>query len=228
MELMVPLKTIPTFFGVEETIARRLQHHADQQYPPCQQRKHNQHDSSILILRPADRYSGTNRCPVAKDYQICADPIRFAADNDGLLGRHVPPQQRLGHCINLVIVGAVRKSDASQRSATTGPTPSTSEAGWKFLFAILPSKIASLTGFCGRIACDVTKLNGQPRRCLDLSGAEREFGFRATTPFDVGLQKTIAWYQSHRGSTIFAGGAFPVKLAGISRVSWSHRTGFGL
>jgi len=47
---------------------------------------------------------------------------------------------------------------------------------------------------------DVTKPNGQPRRCLDVSRAERGFGFRATTPFDVGLQKTIAWYQSHRSS----------------------------
>ena len=37
-----------------------------------------------------------------------------------------------------------------------------------------------------------------PRRCLDVTRAEREFGFRATTPFDVGLRNTIEWYQSHR------------------------------
>ena len=45
---------------------------------------------------------------------------------------------------------------------------------------------------------DATKPNGQPRRCLDVSRAEREFGFRATTPFDAGLRRTIEWYQSSR------------------------------
>jgi GDP-L-fucose synthase len=61
----------------------------------------------------------------------------------------------------------------------------------------LATKIATLTGFSGRIVWDATQPNGQPRRCLDVTRAEREFGFRATTPFDVGLRKTIEWYQSH-------------------------------
>jgi GDP-L-fucose synthase len=64
--------------------------------------------------------------------------------------------------------------------------------------ADLAVKIASITGFSGRIIWDATQPNGQPRRCLDVSRAEREFGFRAITPFDVGLRKTIEWYQSGR------------------------------
>jgi GDP-L-fucose synthase len=60
----------------------------------------------------------------------------------------------------------------------------------------LANKIAGVTGFAGRITWDCTKPNGQPRRCLDVSRAQREFGFRAFTPFDAGLQKTIEWYQS--------------------------------
>jgi GDP-L-fucose synthase len=39
--------------------------------------------------------------------------------------------------------------------------------------------------------------DGQPRRCLDTSKAEREFGFKATTPFEEGLRKTIEWYRAH-------------------------------
>jgi GDP-L-fucose synthase len=62
----------------------------------------------------------------------------------------------------------------------------------------LAGKIARMTGFSGRIVWDSTKPNGQPRRCLDVSRAEREFGFRAATPFDVGLVKTIEWYQHQR------------------------------
>ena len=60
----------------------------------------------------------------------------------------------------------------------------------------LASKIAALTGFAGRIIWDASQPNGQPRRCLDVSRAEREFGFRAHTSFDVGLAETVAWYRA--------------------------------
>jgi nucleoside-diphosphate-sugar epimerase len=40
------------------------------------------------------------------------------------------------------------------------------------------------------------KPDGQPRRMLDTSRAEKEFGFRARTPFEEGLRKTIDWYRS--------------------------------
>jgi GDP-L-fucose synthase len=62
----------------------------------------------------------------------------------------------------------------------------------------LATKIATLTGFSGRIVWDAAQPNGQPRRCLDVTRPEREFGFRATTPFDMGLRKMIEWYQSKR------------------------------
>lgn len=58
----------------------------------------------------------------------------------------------------------------------------------------LAVKIAALTGFSGSIVWDAAKPNGQPRRCLDVSRAEREFGFKARTSLDEGLKKTIAWY----------------------------------
>ena len=48
------------------------------------------------------------------------------------------------------------------------------------------------------VELDPTKPNGQPRRCLDVSRAEQEFGFRARTDFRTGLRQTIAWYEQHR------------------------------
>ena len=54
--------------------------------------------------------------------------------------------------------------------------------------------IARLTGFGGRIVWDGSRPDGQPRRRLDTSKAEREFGFRAKTPLEEGLRATIAWY----------------------------------
>jgi len=58
--------------------------------------------------------------------------------------------------------------------------------------------IAERTGFRGEIVWDATKPNGQPRRMLDVSRAEREFGFRARTSFEAGMARTIAWYESAR------------------------------
>jgi GDP-L-fucose synthase len=57
----------------------------------------------------------------------------------------------------------------------------------------LAQRIADLCGFAGRMDWDPTRPNGQPRRCLDVSRAAREFGFRARTTLDAGLRATIAW-----------------------------------
>lgn len=58
----------------------------------------------------------------------------------------------------------------------------------------LAQLIAKFTGFKGEIKWDKSKPDGQPRRCLDVSRAKREFGFIAKTKFDEGLKKTINWY----------------------------------
>ncbi len=63
----------------------------------------------------------------------------------------------------------------------------------------LTETIAQATGFRGRIVWDASKPNGQPRRKLDVSRAEAEFGFHATTPFAEGLQRTVDWYRSSVG-----------------------------
>ena len=58
--------------------------------------------------------------------------------------------------------------------------------------------IVRLTGFEGGVRWDPSKPNGQPRRALDVSKAERLFGFRATTPLEDGLRRTNAWYEETR------------------------------
>lgn len=63
----------------------------------------------------------------------------------------------------------------------------------------LVSLIARLTGFSGRIVWDQRRPDGQPRRRLDTSRAEREFGFRASTSFEDGLARTIDWYLAESG-----------------------------
>ncbi|MBA7653213.1 GDP-L-fucose synthase [subsurface metagenome] len=59
--------------------------------------------------------------------------------------------------------------------------------------------IAELIGFDGEIIWDTTKPDGQPRRCLDVSRAKKEFGFEAKVGLREGLKKTIEWYKTNRG-----------------------------
>ncbi|MFZ3151839.1 MAG: GDP-L-fucose synthase [Anaerolineaceae bacterium] len=62
----------------------------------------------------------------------------------------------------------------------------------------LTELIARLTGFEGQIRWDTSKPNGQPRRKLDITRAREYFNFTASTNFEEGLRKTIAWYQQNR------------------------------
>ena len=60
--------------------------------------------------------------------------------------------------------------------------------------------IVRLTGYRGTLHWDATKPDGQPRRALDTSRARELFGFSAGTPFEVGLRRTIDWYEAARGA----------------------------
>jgi GDP-L-fucose synthase len=74
----------------------------------------------------------------------------------------------------------------------------------------LTETIVRLTGFQGRIVWDTSKPNpspvlrtggqpwrkpcSEPGRTMDVSRARERFGFESQTPFEDGLQRTIAWY----------------------------------
>src|SRR3989441_3456295 len=68
-------------------------------------------------------------------------------------------------------------------------------SGMEISIKDLVHTIKRMTGFTGEIIWDTTKPNGQPRRSLDTSRAEKHFGFRAKTSFEEGLRRTIEWYK---------------------------------
>lgn len=74
------------------------------------------------------------------------------------------------------------------------PEPVNLGAGFEIKIKDLVNLICKLMDFNGEIEWDTTKPNGQPRRCLDVSKAQKEFGFNAKTDFEEGLKKTIKWY----------------------------------
>lgn len=83
---------------------------------------------------------------------------------------------------------------ATERYNKSGPI--NIGAGFEISIKDLVELVAKLTDFKGEIKWDTSKPDGQPRRMLDTSKAQKEFGFRAKTGFEEGLKKTIEWYIS--------------------------------
>jgi GDP-L-fucose synthase len=79
-----------------------------------------------------------------------------------------------------------------------GPEPVNLGAGFEISIKDLAELIARLSGFQGRLAWNTSLPDGQPRRCLDTNRAAAYFGFRASTPFEEGLRRTIEWYKASR------------------------------
>jgi GDP-L-fucose synthase len=78
-----------------------------------------------------------------------------------------------------------------------GALPVNIGAGFEISIKHLVELIVEMTGFQGRIVWDTNKPNGQPRRMLDTTRAEKEFGFKARVSLVSGLLKTIAWFKAH-------------------------------
>lgn len=74
------------------------------------------------------------------------------------------------------------------------PEPVNLGTGKEIFIKDLVSLIARTTGFEGEVVWDSTKPDGQPRRCLDTSSADLEFGFRSGIGLEEGVKETVDWY----------------------------------
>ncbi|MDH7569245.1 MAG: GDP-L-fucose synthase [Armatimonadota bacterium] len=81
-----------------------------------------------------------------------------------------------------------------------GPEPVNLGTGEEVTIRDLAAMIAAEVGFEGEIFWDTSRPNGQPRRCLDVSRAQKYFGFRATHRLADGIPKTVAWFLENRDS----------------------------
>lgn len=77
-----------------------------------------------------------------------------------------------------------------------GAEPVNVGSGEETSIKILAETIAELCGFKGALHFDPTKSSDETRRVLDVSRAEKAFGFRARTSLRDGLRKTLEWYNS--------------------------------
>lgn len=70
-------------------------------------------------------------------------------------------------------------------------------SGWEISIKDLAELLLELIGFDGEMRWDTSKPDGQPRRLLDVSRAEKEFGFKSEVNLRDGLKRTIDWYKAN-------------------------------
>jgi GDP-L-fucose synthase len=151
-----------------------------------------QYGLDAIFLLPANLYGPRDNFDLETSHVIPALIRKFSESPDEVVlwGDGSPTREFLyvNDCAEGFALAAERYDGAEPVNLGTGVETSIRE---------LAETIADLTGFEGEIVWDTSMPNGQPRRSLDASQAERLFGFRARTPLREGLERTIAWYRAH-------------------------------
>ena len=153
-----------------------------------------QYGFNTIVLFPVNLYGPRDNFDLQTSHVIpalirkCLEAKRRDASNIEVWGDGSPTREFLyvedaaeGICL------AAERYDSSE--------PVNLGSGMEISIKDLVHTIKRMTGFTGEIIWDTTKPNGQPRRSLDTSRAEKHFGFRAKTSFEEGLRRTIEWYK---------------------------------
>ena len=75
------------------------------------------------------------------------------------------------------------------------PQPLNLGSGQEVSIKRLADIITDKMGYTGRVVWDTSYPNGQMRRQLDSTRAENALGWKASTTFEDGIERTIAWYR---------------------------------
>lgn len=156
-----------------------------------------QYGFNSIFLMPVNLYGPGDNFDPASSHVIpalikkCVDAREAGADRIEVWGDGSPTREFL--YVEDAAEGILMAAERYNKS-----DPVNLGSAFEISIRELAELIMRLTGFEGRIVWDTTKPNGQPRRKLDTGRAEREFGFRARTSFEVGLRRTVDWYMSGR------------------------------
>lgn len=157
----------------------------------------DQYGMNAVFLLPVNLYGPRDNFDLQSSHVIpalirkCIDAIDTRKDQIVLWGDGSPTREFLyvEDAVEGILLATARYD---------GRDPVNLGSGMELSIRDLAVKIAEMTGFKGKVVWDTRQPNGQPRRCLDVDKAKREFGFKAATPFEVGLRKTIDWYLKSR------------------------------
>ncbi len=143
----------------------------------------------VNLYGPRDNFDQKNSHVIPALIKKCVDAVRRGDDHIVVWGTGKVSREFL-------YVEDAAKAILLATERYNKPDPVNIGAGFEITIKDLVELVARLTGFKGRIIWDKSNPDGQPRRMLDTSKAEEEFGFKAKTDFKEGLKKTIEWYRN--------------------------------
>jgi GDP-L-fucose synthase len=164
-----------------------------------------QYGTNAVFLMPSNLYGPRDNFECTSSHVIPALIRRFAEAREArspelvLWGTGEPTRDFLyvEDAAEAIVAAAERYSGAEPVNIGTGREVS---------IRGVAETIAELVGYSGTIKWDPTQPSGQQRRCVAIDRAQRELGFLAPTPLEVGLRTTIDWYLSTRGAAEAASG----------------------
>jgi GDP-L-fucose synthase len=144
----------------------------------------------VNLYGPGDNFDPRSSHVIAALIHKVAEAKREEAPFVEVWGTGKPTREFL--YIEDAAEGILLATDAYDR-----PEPVNLGSGEEISIADLARLIVRLMGYGGEIRFNIAKPDGQPRRGLDVSRAQREFGFRAGIDFEEGLRRTIVWYDEN-------------------------------
>jgi GDP-L-fucose synthase len=157
-----------------------------------------QYDFNAIYLLPVNLYGpGDNFDPKSSHVipaliKKCVDAIANKSKEITVWGTGEPTREFL--YAEDAAEGILLASERYNR-----PDPVNLGAGFEISIKDLVSLVVKLTDFKGSVLWDHSMPDGQPKRMLDTSRAEKEFGFKASVGLEEGLRRTVDWYQGGRG-----------------------------
>ena len=145
----------------------------------------------VNLYGPGDNFDPSSSHVMAAIIKKTYDAIQAGADHVDLWGDGTPTREFLYAADGARGIVLATKLYEKADPVNIG-------SGMEISIKDLAGKIASILGFKGELRWDPSKPNGQPRRRLDVTRAEKEFGFKAATSFDEGLKNVIDAYVANR------------------------------
>jgi GDP-L-fucose synthase len=143
----------------------------------------------VNLYGPRDNFDERTSHVIPALIKKCCEAVDMGADSITCWGTG-------GASREFLYVEDAAQGIAAAAARYRGAEPVNLGSGQEITIAELTNLIAEVVGFRGEIVWDRSKPDGQPRRWLDTSRAQHEFGFRAGTNLRDGLERTIEWYRS--------------------------------
>lgn len=156
-----------------------------------------QYGLNSIYLIPVNLYGPEDNFDPASSHVIPALIRKFVAAKEAG-AKHVEVWGTGNATREFLYVADAAEAVVKATELYDGQDPVNIGAGREISIRDLAQLIRNQVGYDGEIVWNDSKPDGQPRRMLDVSRAEKLFGFKATTDFAEGLRKTIEWYQASR------------------------------